>query len=208
MLLSSDHPPLAAVSQSEKPASLSACPPVSRGPKPASLFDLSIRVTFHPRQAFFPTHRKHPATLWPGHWPRFFHPNGSRKRVPRERYGLHFWEPGYRLEEFEMKKLSRPDDAQKVPVIPNDDWLIANCPLLIDYLTNVKYDDGSVRELSTLNIFIQDGLFKVAVNDRDAEASLYASGETLQLALAAAESRLNANVPDWRFWKSKTGKKK
>lgn len=107
-----------------------------------------------------------------------------------------------------MKRLSKPDQGPQVPVVPKDDWLIENCPLLIDYLTNTRYDDGAVREVSTLNIFIQDGVFKVAVNDRDAEASLYASGETLQLALAAAESRLNANVADWRFWKSAKAKKK
>jgi hypothetical protein len=128
-----------------------------------------------------------------------FHENGSRRFVPHVIYGTWLWHD----EEMEMKRLQKQEDAGGARgELPSDEWFITNCPLTMDYLTNTRYDDGSQRTPSTLSLFIDEGKFKVACNDKDAEASLYAAGDTFQDCLVALERRLNANN-DWRFWKGK-----
>ena len=79
-------------------------------------------------------------------------------------------------------------------------------PLITEYLTAVKYDDGSSRETSTLSVYVQDGGFGVSINDRDCQRSLYVVATTLSEALAAIEKHLGKEDSDWRSWKPRKGK--
>jgi len=130
----------------------------------------------------------------------FLYPNGSRRGVPRRTYGYHFWDPAYYEGNCHMKKLQPGNPGIHIGEIPPDEWMLATCPTLLDYLTNTKYDDGTPRTTSTMTIFVDQGAFKVSVNDRDAEASLYSSAACLLDALASTEKRLNGDQTDWRYW--------
>lgn len=81
-------------------------------------------------------------------------------------------------------------------------------PILVEYLTSEKYDDGLVRERSALSMFCEDGMIKLALNDRDVGASLYCSSTTFGGALEALEGMLQRG-PDagWRVWKKSTKRK-
>jgi len=104
-----------------------------------------------------------------------------------------------------IKKLAQvaKDDCQDA--IPSDPWLINNCPLLVEYLTSSRYEDKTPRTTSTLTLFVDAGVLKMALNDRDANASLYVTGEALSDCLEALEKQLNEQKPDWRQWKRKKG---
>ncbi len=83
----------------------------------------------------------------------------------------------------------------------------AKYPTLVEYLTCLTYDDGTSRETSTVSLFIEDGKWKVAVNDRDLRRSAYVTGDTLQGVLSLAEKGLANHTLDWRLWASQKKKK-
>lgn len=80
-------------------------------------------------------------------------------------------------------------------------------PTVWEYLTLARYDDGSSRKLSALSVFVEDGSLKIALNDKDAQRSLYVAGMTLRDALEALEAKLSAGEGDWRAWGRATKKK-
>jgi len=102
-----------------------------------------------------------------------------------------------------IKKLAGVARAEAMDAIPNDPWLVNNCPLLIEYLTSSKYEDGTPRTTCTITIFVDAGVLKLCLNDRDAGASLYVTGEVLSDALESLEKALNDTKPDWRLWKKR-----
>jgi len=88
-----------------------------------------------------------------------------------------------------------------------DEGFAKKYPTILEYLTTTKWDDGTAREASKLSLFIEDGVFKVAVNDVDLKRSLYTSGETLEGALRATEKALQMPEADWRAWNKGKGRK-
>lgn len=85
-----------------------------------------------------------------------------------------------------------------------EDALGVKCPLLVQHLSDVLWDDGKPRTPSTLTIFVEDGRVKLALNDREASASLYVAGDSLKQALGSLEKALSGpGRPDWRAWKGK-----
>ena len=91
--------------------------------------------------------------------------------------------------------------------LPADPWLLNNCPSVVEHLVDSTYDDGSLRETSTLTVFIDAGVLKVGLNDRDNRRTLYVSGPDVGSALESLERALRAQAPDWRPWKG-TDKKR
>lgn len=85
-----------------------------------------------------------------------------------------------------------------------EDALGVKCPLLVQHLSDVLWDDGKPRTPSTLTVFVEDGRVKLALNDREASASLYVAGDSLKQALGSLEKALGGpGRPDWRAWKGK-----
>lgn len=80
-------------------------------------------------------------------------------------------------------------------------------PALWEYLTVDAFDDGAPREVSMLLVFVEDGRFKVALQDRQEGQSLWATAESLGAALGALESHLRAGTGDWRRMRGQQGKK-
>jgi hypothetical protein len=79
------------------------------------------------------------------------------------------------------------------------DSLIADrFPAIWDYCTSVKWDDGKPRSPATLLLFVEDGLWKLCLNDRARERTAWAAGETVFDCLDAMEANLAAETAVWR----------
>lgn len=71
-------------------------------------------------------------------------------------------------------------------------------PTLWMYLTDTKWDDGSPREPASLLVFMQDGVLKGMLKDKNALACLWVASSTLGGLLAALEASLNDPSAEWR----------
>lgn len=94
------------------------------------------------------------------------------------------------------KKASTVD--KRVPM-PDGDFA-SGYPLVTEYLCTQQYDDGSPRERSALSLFCEDGMLKLALNDKAEGRSLYVSAESLEDALELLERALHATNAPWRLW--------
>jgi len=81
-------------------------------------------------------------------------------------------------------------------------------PLLLSYMQDDKYEDGSSRERSKLSIFIEQGHVKAALNDPGERRSAYCTADTLQGVLELLEDGLKTEAVEWRGWNHNTKKKK
>ena len=79
-------------------------------------------------------------------------------------------------------------------------------PILVDYLGQDTWEDGSVRETSTVLCVMEDGVFKACLIDKDADRTLWVSCGALQGLLPALEARLGNPGADWRKRKEWKGK--
>lgn len=71
-------------------------------------------------------------------------------------------------------------------------------PAVLEYLTAASYPDGSPRERSTLSFFVEDGVVKACLSDRDQVRTLWRSGASVEDAVMALESSLVEGTADWR----------
>jgi len=76
-------------------------------------------------------------------------------------------------------------------------WVAAH-PAIWEYLTLAEDDSGDVRETSMLCVFVEDGLVKMALQDRQEGQSLWVSSASLVEAFAALERRLVDGTGEWR----------
>lgn len=76
-------------------------------------------------------------------------------------------------------------------------------PALGAYLTCDTWPDGKPRSHSTLIIFVQDGMFKACLSDKDTNMGLWSSAKSFDDLLEALEARLTDDRPDWRKSKPK-----
>jgi hypothetical protein len=80
----------------------------------------------------------------------------------------------------------------------SDASLAAACPALHEFLTLSVLPSGAARTTSTLLVFVEGGLWKAVLNERDAGLSLWATAESLQGLWDELEARLTAPAVDWR----------
>jgi len=71
-------------------------------------------------------------------------------------------------------------------------------PAVIEYLTSVQYPDGSPRERSTVSVFVEDGVIKACLSDRDQARTLWRSGSSLEDAILGLEQAIADGTADWR----------
>jgi hypothetical protein len=71
-------------------------------------------------------------------------------------------------------------------------------PVLWEYLSAAVYEDGSNRTPSSLLAFVELGLVKICLNDRDLSRTGWVSGVSLEEALIALELKLGDGSLDWR----------
>lgn len=103
--------------------------------------------------------------------------------------------------------MKRPDAAKVVEGakgLVKDEHAAKNYPNLVAFLCDDTWDDGGTRTPGSLTFYIEDGVWKACLNDRDASASLYVTGDNAVACMKSLESRLNgATTADWRSWKKK-----
>jgi hypothetical protein len=90
---------------------------------------------------------------------------------------------------------------------PQDDDLAIAYPGIWEHLAMTRYPDGSPRVLSTVTLFVDAGLVKACLNDRDQGLTAWASGVSLRAVLLALEAGLCNDTLDWRQPQGK-GKRK
>jgi len=74
-------------------------------------------------------------------------------------------------------------------------------PALAEFMTVTDWGEGQgTRETASLTIVLTETGWKASINDRDARRSCFATGNTPEAAIAALESRLQADEADWREW--------
>lgn len=71
-------------------------------------------------------------------------------------------------------------------------------PAIWEYLSVDTHKDGSPRHTSSLTLFVDEGLLKCCVSDKDAGEVAFWSAETWEELLAALEADLSAGQGDWR----------
>lgn len=97
----------------------------------------------------------------------------------------------------------RPEAVAKPSAEPAEAprGLLGKYPAIWEYLTLLVWEGGKKRQPSTLSVFVEDGVIKVALNDRDLARSCYVSGASLEDALGALEKALESGEEGWRAWK-------
>lgn len=80
-------------------------------------------------------------------------------------------------------------------------------PTLWEYLSSAKWDDGSVRETSTLMLLVDEGRLKGCLNDRALERSCWVAADSLMGLLESLEAALESGGTDWRARKEYRKKK-
>jgi len=76
--------------------------------------------------------------------------------------------------------------------------LSASLPGVWEMLSCSAYSDGSRRVLSTLLLFVDEGMVKVCLNDRDQGLTAWFSGETITSCLQGLEEALARDSLQWR----------
>lgn len=89
----------------------------------------------------------------------------------------------------------------------------ASCPLLpeggvlLDYLTQEAWEDGTERRTATISISYGSGRYLLTIRDRAARLVGFVSGETLSEAWESLSESLEADKMTWRkdTWAGKEG---
>jgi len=76
--------------------------------------------------------------------------------------------------------------------------LAERLPLLIEWLGSARYEDGSIRVLPSMTIFVEPGCLKACLNDRDQSLVAFLSAGSLTGLLDALEAGLAEDSLDWR----------
>jgi len=100
-----------------------------------------------------------------------------------------------------MAGLRKPDGEAvnlAAPPLDGDSAVLQNFPTIYDYLTCIQYTGGEARVPSTLLAFVEDGMWKMCLNDRDNARSAWSAGRSAIECLKSLESSLEAATVEWR----------
>lgn len=110
-----------------------------------------------------------------------------------------------------MKFLKKPEPAPDrngcTRMVDGGTWA-KGLPALCEFLSEGHWDDGSPRVPGSLTLFVDDGLWKVCLSDKDAARVAFVSGQTPTEAFATAEKGLIQGSLDWRAQRVPGGKKR
>jgi len=105
-----------------------------------------------------------------------------------------------------VKKPITPTENKKQKGQVSDKEFKQKYPTIVEWMTDLCYDDKSPREASKVSIWIEDGRCKLSFSDPTPRRSCYLTAESFEDALQALEDGLKADSLDWRGWNAKTRK--
>lgn len=111
------------------------------------------------------------------------------------------WTALRRLEEIMKARLTKPKDAQRKDQAPQelaDKAFEGSHPHVFAFMAQTRWEDNTIRETGTLTVFVQDGTWKMAINDRDANRSAFIAAANWTQLLATLEEKLEDGTLDWR----------
>jgi hypothetical protein len=76
--------------------------------------------------------------------------------------------------------------------------LLAKHPALAEWLTAVAWDDGKPRQVGTLMVLAEGGLWKAWLHDRAQARACWLAAERLDALFAAIEETVASGRGDWR----------
>lgn len=97
-----------------------------------------------------------------------------------------------------LKRQAETRTASQMAVSKDWEHWSAGHPALSEYLTATEYPDGAKRTTSTILLFVDAGMVKACLNDRDQGQSLWVSASTPTEALQALERHLSLGTGEWR----------
>jgi len=71
-------------------------------------------------------------------------------------------------------------------------------PAIWEYLACGRYPDGSARQRASLTVFVEDGLIKLCLSDRDCERTAWGGSDEMLDALAGLDRALQEGHVQWR----------
>lgn len=106
-----------------------------------------------------------------------------------------------------MKKPAASGRIQDNSTGFSDPVFRAAYPAVFEHLADTTWEGGGTRETSTMVLRVEGGRFNVALNDREAKASMYVTADTVEEAIQAIEAMLQTDNADFRPWKGGTKRK-
>lgn len=104
-----------------------------------------------------------------------------------------------------IAKRERAEPGASRAASAEDAALAKKHPHLHEYMTSTRYEDGAARQTSSVLIFVQDGLWKAMLKDRDANETLWATGDTMAAAVASLDAMLGSGKGEWRAERPREG---
>jgi len=118
----------------------------------------------------------------PGH--RFYRATATRRQT-------------YPVEDYSMRRAVKVAPGSSAPPLVDVKWSEKH-PELLAHLAGTPFEDGEPRQSSTITVYLEDGRWKMCLNNREEKLTLWVSGDTWGKALDALEEALTGERPDWR----------
>jgi len=100
-----------------------------------------------------------------------------------------------------VKKVVDKESRRRIALDSQGSAWVERHPAIWEYLTLEAHEDGTARQRGMLMAFVEDGVVKVCMQDRDNEQSLWVSAQSLPSALEVLEGHLQGGTGDWRRMK-------
>lgn len=98
--------------------------------------------------------------------------------------------------------MRRPPSGDRPPgsdvSLREADWFETQYPTLAEFASCTVWEDGGARETGTILLLVDEGRWKVCLNDRALSRSAWVSGDSPCGAFGNAEDGLREERLDWR----------
>jgi len=112
------------------------------------------------------------------------------------------------MAKFVTRRRASEESSSGVGPSLRDREFVKSYPALHEFLTLQAWEDGEVRVTGTLFLFVEEGMWKLCLNDRDAGCVAFVAAKTFTEVLSCAEEKYIADSLDWRLSKESRSKKK
>lgn len=109
------------------------------------------------------------------------------------------------MADFLRKREVKSASSQGLPASAS--VMATTMPALWAHISCGSYPDGSVRQRSTLSVFVGDYGLQACLNDRDNGLVAFVTGDSLVAILDALEASLASDSLDWRVSRQAGGAK-